>query len=325
MKKLENASFILDRTIPFSYKDRIKRVLYHLAAISNKIKMNAINANSGDEKEYKVSLCTIFKNEAPYLKEWIEFNHLIGVDHFFLYNNNSDDDYLSVLQPYINRKLVTLIQWPKDQAQLECYDDCIHKFRSMTQWLGFIDVDEFIVPIKTNNIYDFLKQFEKNRGAVKIYWKMFGTSGMINRDLDTLVTERFTVSWPKYYSVGKCFYNTNFEFNFGDKKNSIFHHLFWAEHNGKHIPPVNVFDKVCLNGFDVVKNEPHPIQINHYFTKSYKEYAIKKAKGDVYFKINPHDEEYFYLHEMENTSVDYSAYKYLVQLKFAMNESRNME
>ena len=44
---------------------------------------------------------------------------------------------------------------------------------------------------------------------------------------------------------------------------------------------------------------------------SNKEYTLKKAKGDVYFKINPHDEEYFYEHEMKCTSTDYSAYKYL--------------
>ena len=89
MKKLESSSFVLDRTAPFSDKDRIKSIVYHLAAIKKKKKMSAIHTYSNKEKDYKVSLCTIFKNEAPYLKEWIEFNHLIGVEHFFLYNNNS--------------------------------------------------------------------------------------------------------------------------------------------------------------------------------------------------------------------------------------------
>ena len=41
------------------------------------------------DKKYNVAVCAIFKNEAPYLKEWIEFNHLVGVEHFYLYNNNS--------------------------------------------------------------------------------------------------------------------------------------------------------------------------------------------------------------------------------------------
>jgi len=41
----------------------------------------------------------------------------------------------------------------------------------------------------------------------------------------------------------------------------------------------------------------------------------------VYFEINPHDEEYFYEHEMKCTSTDYSIFKYLVKLKLAMEKN----
>ena len=44
-----------------------------------------------------------FKNEAPYLREWIEFNHIVGVDHFFLYNNNSEDNYEEIIEPYVKK------------------------------------------------------------------------------------------------------------------------------------------------------------------------------------------------------------------------------
>ena len=69
------------------------------------------------------------------------------------------------------------------------------------------------------------------------------------------------------------------------------------------------------------------MQLNHYFTKSFKEYGMKRAKGDVFFEINPHDEEYFYLHEMENTSVDFSAYKFLIKLKKSQlnNKSKDQD
>ena len=320
MKKLQNTHFILDSTERPDIKTRIIRMVRYLLAARYRIEMAVMKAPAGAEKRYKVSVCTIFKNEAPYLREWIEFNHITGIDHFYLYNNNSEDDYLPVIQPYIDSGLVTLVQWPKNQAQMECYNDCIEKYKGETQWLGFIDADEFIVPIETNSIYEILKPFENKRGSVKIYWKMFGTSGLLQRDPDTLVTEKFVVAWPKYYSVGKCFYNTKYDFDFTDKKNRILHHLLWTNHRGKRIPPVNAFDKICLEGTDHVRNDCHPVQINHYFTKSYEEYAMKKAKGDVYFRINPHDEEYFYLHEAENTAVDYSAYKYLIRLKKALQQ-----
>ena len=73
----------------------------------------------------------------------------------------------------------------------------------------------------------------------------------------------------------------------------------------------------------MAKTSDFPIQINHYFTKSYKEYAMKRAKGDVYFKINPHDEAYFYEHEMKCTSTDYSAYKYLIKLKHKLGSDKS--
>ena len=44
--------------------------------------------------KYSVSLCLIFKNEAPFLKEWLDYHLTVGVDHFYLYNNNSDDDFM---------------------------------------------------------------------------------------------------------------------------------------------------------------------------------------------------------------------------------------
>lgn len=249
------------------------------------------------------------------MKEWIEFNQIVGIDHFYLYNNNSEDNYISVINPYVESGLVTLIDWPYNQKQLECYKACIAAFASETKWLGFIDIDEFVVPKSTDLIYDFLQPFEKKAGAVNIYWKLFGTSGRMNRSLSGLVCEDFTVCWPKYCDIGKCFYNTAFGFDDKSRKAKCMHHWFWANYKGKDVPPVNIFDKICIGNRNIAKSVDFPIQINHYFTKSYSEYAMKKTKGDVYFKTNPHDEAYFYEHEMKCTCTDYSAYKYLIKLK----------
>lgn len=261
-----------------------------------------------------------FKNEAFYLKEWLEFNHLVGVEHFYMYNNKSEDRFEAVLEPYIKKGLVTLVEWPYEQKQMEAYMDCIEKYASETKWMGFIDIDEFIVPKSTDNIYDFLQKFEKNRGAVNIYWRLYGTSGQMERNLDGLVVEDFTVCWPKYCDIGKCFYNTAFGFEENSAWSRGLHHKFWANWKGKNVPPVNIFDHVCIGDINKADTADFPIQINHYFTKSYREYALKRAKGDVYFKINPHDEAYFYEHEMKCSSTDFSAYKYLIKLKLAMEE-----
>src|SRR5262245_23964419 len=76
------------------------------------------HATSAPHK-YQLTICAIFKNEKKYLKEWIEYHRLIGVDHFYLYNNNSSDHPLELLLPYIKTGIVTVIAWPDALAQAE--------------------------------------------------------------------------------------------------------------------------------------------------------------------------------------------------------------
>lgn len=313
--------FIRDDQLSSELKWRTDLIKSFIKSIYFKVKSLRYNVNL-KQKKYNVSICAIFKNEAPYLKEWIEFNHIVGIEHFYLYNNNSEDDYLTVLKPYIKSGLVELIDWPYNQQQMECYMNCIANYSSETKWMGFIDIDEFIVPKSTNSVYEFLKHFEKTAGAVNIYWKLFGTSGRMDRNLSGLVCEDFTVCWPKYCDIGKCFYNTAFGFDKSSEHSKQLHHRFWANYKGQDLPPVNIFNKICIGNRNVAQTNDFPIQINHYFTKSYKEYAMKRAKGDVYFKINPHDEEYFYEHEMKCTDIDYAAYKYLIKLKLQMGNDK---
>ena len=44
-----------------------------------------------------LSVCAIYRNEAPYLAEWIEFHRLVGAERFFLYDNGSTASGSSVL------------------------------------------------------------------------------------------------------------------------------------------------------------------------------------------------------------------------------------
>lgn len=319
----ENKYFIFDNPHVYNLKWFVKNVLYFPfeAVYHCRLAFCRVKPRS---KKYKVAICAIFKNEALYLKEWIEYHKIVGVEHFYLYNNNSEDNYEAILAPYIQDGTVTLTQWPQNQAQMQCYHDGIERFKDETEWLTFVDIDEFIVPNSTDNIYDFLKPFQKKRPVVIAYWKMFGTSGLLSRDMSGLVTKDLTVCWNKYTDIGKVFFNTAFNFDKNDRHNKALHHYSWGKKGRLAIPPVNVFGKMCTFGKNPV---PHgtdagyfPLQVNHYFTKTYEEYLAKKAKGDVYFKINPHDEAYFYEHEMKNQTVDYRIFKYLVKLELAMKK-----
>jgi len=139
--------------------------------------------------QYKLCVCSIFKNEAPYMREWIEYYKLLGVEHFRLYNNDSTDNYKQVLAPYIESGDVTLVDWPTDLSnpkrkagwvwftQRPALADAISYFAGISKWLAIIDLDEFIVPLHQNDLPSFLEEYESEAGVL-INWQNFGTSGI---------------------------------------------------------------------------------------------------------------------------------------------------
>jgi hypothetical protein len=137
-----------------------------------------------------LAVCAVFKNEAPYLREWIEFHRLAGVDRFFLYDNGSTDDHLEVLRPYLDRELVVLHPWPSSPPdQREVFDDCLARHRADARWIAFIDLDEFLFSPAGRGLDELLPGYEASPG-VGVEWAMFSVSG--NRTRPTgLVVESY--------------------------------------------------------------------------------------------------------------------------------------
>ena len=59
-----------------------------------------------------LAACTIYRDAASYLAEWIEFHRLVGVERFFLYDNGSADDHRDVLAPYVDEGIAVVHDWP---------------------------------------------------------------------------------------------------------------------------------------------------------------------------------------------------------------------
>ena len=268
-----------------------------------------------EKRTYHISLCIMFKDEAVYLREWIEYHRMVGVDHFYLYDNNSSDGFESVIGDYLQEGVVTLIHWTKEHAQVEGYEDCIRRFQSESDWIGFIDVDEFLVPVAEESLVSFLDRFS-NRPAVQVYWKLFGSGGMLNRDTKRLVTEDFVVASEKLYSKGKCFFNSNYDYLFDSELNKSMFHYLWTVSGGKAIPPVDVFDHTAFkNWYPNRRKEQIPVQLNHYVLKSLEEHRQKDIKGDVYYDHPTHGDEVFFLRDKRCSVPDYRIFKYVAELK----------
>lgn len=156
------------------------------------------------QTKYTLSAVCIFNNEADYLQEWIEYHRIVGIEHFYLYNNNSDDHYLSVLDPYIKQGIVELTNWPSPPErnwshwQVLAYEDCLKKCKHLTKWLAFFDVDEFIIPVVDQTIPEFLKDYE-NYAGVTIFWQNYGTSFLPSIPQDQLLIESLTLKYPWDY------------------------------------------------------------------------------------------------------------------------------
>jgi hypothetical protein len=48
----------------------------------------------------------------PPLRQWIEYHRLLGVEHFYIYDNGSEDAILPRLHRYMAAGIVTYILWP---------------------------------------------------------------------------------------------------------------------------------------------------------------------------------------------------------------------
>ena len=123
-----------------------------------------------------LSVCALYRQEGPYLQEWIEFHRLVGVERFYLYNNRSTDEHRRVLADYIDEGIVTLHEWPVYGAFLPAFDHCLRTYRGESRWIAFIDIDNFVFSPTGKPVSEVLTDYEAfpGVGLNRIY---FGPSG----------------------------------------------------------------------------------------------------------------------------------------------------
>lgn len=131
-------------------------------------------------QEAKLAIVAIFRNEAADIEEWIDYHRLIGVERFFLYDNDSTDDTVDRLRRHVQAGVVEIMPWPHFLAatntQAAAYAHAIARLAGRFQWLAMIDVDEFLVPTRGEALDGILRDFDACP-VVLLHWYMFGPSG----------------------------------------------------------------------------------------------------------------------------------------------------
>lgn len=214
-----------------------------------------------------VAICLCFKDSADYLDEWIRFHVLQGVQRFYLYNNGSVDDWLSVVEAWRHRVELDVIDYPGVGVQQEIYDDCLRRARGQVEWLAFLDDDEFLFSPEGHPIAEALAGY-RNFAGVAVSWVMFGSGGA-NRKTPEWVIDRFRLSAGIPDHHVKCVVRPDQVL-----RSKVIGHSFVP------LPGRYLVDENKIAMIDSLA--PHPsaqkLRINHYLVKSWEEWRTRRLR-----------------------------------------------
>ena len=221
---------------------------------------------------YDLAVVTIMKNNALYVKEWLDYHLLAGVDHFFIYDNDSTDNFAEVIKPYVDTGIVTTMKTPVWSMGIPAYNESIKKFRFSCRYMAFIDQDEFIFPKSKSNIIQVIDEIlspNSNAAALGANWIFFGSNNLETADYNVGVLDRFTARDSNV--------NQHIKSLVDPRKVNFFPNPHYANYfEGKY--SVNENGKPFAGPFNEEKTADK-IQVNHYYTKSKEEYQKKIEAG----------------------------------------------
>lgn len=143
---------------------------------------------------YSLSIVAIIKNERPYIREWVLFHLLAGVEHIYLYDNDSNDGTFAEIADYVAAGKITVVPYPGVGVQIGAYQHAISTFWRESKYFAVIDADEFLYPSDINlrllEVVENVFSKHKNVGSIGIPWVLFGTSGH-KKPPSGLVTDNF--------------------------------------------------------------------------------------------------------------------------------------
>lgn len=218
-----------------------------------------------------LSLCLICKDENDYLPEWLDYHIAMGVDRFYIYDNDSHVSLRKTLKTYLQAGWVRVIDAPGANQQLAAYDHCLQTFGPHTRWLGFIDTDEFLLPKTAPNLPTLLQEYESFAGLA-VSSLFFGSGPHKTR--------------PASGQLAAYCLRTPAEFKENELVKSIVQpaHVLFPNSPHDFLYRENAW---CVNeNFERVDGQRFPnriakIQLNHYYCRSSQEIDAKLRRGNA--------------------------------------------
>ncbi|MEG4583368.1 FkbM family methyltransferase [Microcoleus sp. MON1_C5] len=266
--------------------------------------------SNNERAKCELSVGAIMKDEAPYLIEWLEFHKIVGVERFYLYNNNSADNTIDILQPYVQSGEVILHHWPVTPGQISAYEHCLSAYKTESEWIAFIDLDEFIFPSEKDDLKEVLNEFDGVAG-VGVNELFFGSSGHEFRP-EGLQIEHFTKRSADNFDRNKYVKSIV-------RPKQIIRpscpHFFIPISKDTFSVTENM---EVLSSSIAEKTSVQKLRINHYYTRSQEEMKLKLIRGWACGVENPRTWRHFEYHD-RNEVEDLTIQRFVPKLRQAVD------
>ena len=275
------------------------------------------------EREYKYFFCyvSLGKLENKYAKEIIEHYQKLGVNKFFLGDNNdkNSESLSDILKDFLKERLIEieiidLIGIKKDQT--EFFGESYEKHKTECKWMSFFDFDEFLdfnQKSKNLTLQTYLSELQFDKCNVILNnWVISNDNNLVKYDKRSL-NKRFTNFL--YNSKDNRFIKSIIR---GNLKNNP-----WEYNQTSHRPKYGI--KTCDSNGNHVKTFNDVIYppkfdntyIKHFVTKSVQEYVekIKRGHPSENTPLNLWIENFFKFNKATKEKVLYLEKKLNVSLK----------
>ena len=262
-----------------------------------------------------LSICCIAKNEHPFVSEWVNYHLMIGVEHIYLFDNESQPPLFQVLKKHVDHGNMTILRIEGTERQIPAYQFCLKEFGKSSKWIAFIDMDEFIFPKSHEDVRMILTDYEEY-GGLGVHWVEYGSSGHLSRPSQGQIdsyTLRFPFEYPKNMHI-KSIIQPQKTASPCDPHHFIYKD-FWhcVDENG--LPLLESRGPFCNQ----------TIQLNHYYYRSQQDFfqKLQRGRADRADEAGKRKIESFYHHLAKANIYDDSLSKFYKSLSENKGTYRN--
>jgi Glycosyl transferase family 2 len=225
---------------------------------------------------------TAMRDDGIYILEWVAHYLSLGFDHIIVYTNDNADGSEELLRLLAGHAVITLIESqtsgtvPPESKGFGHALHLLHDLRDF-EWALFVDSDEYFIPGPeyagsiANLLCAIHSRFPDRVPSGVCYDWLWFVSGMAFKRTPDLLLERFQHARPHHLTKSLA--------RIQDVLSMRRDHYPETKAGGLLVD--SVFDPINLDSIYNKVPQYRGGQVNHYWARSFEEFAVKKARGST--------------------------------------------